>query len=789
MPQGNDTASPHNLRSQAADSITNAITRGRKRRAGRRDVTSTAIQIGQTTNIQPEKLANPAKQLHTIPYHKRRRTSLIPEEDGDNDDDSNDEWEEHVDMDVEKVEAAVESLKKQSTTTDKHTTAKGGNDGITSDEKQSEERTDEQADQAVCESEHKARERRRAAAKRKKLLRRHSVHILLSVAHLLRLDIAANDDDVRSFALSLAPDDTFLRQGVFDERLSRLALWITATFQPTAMVQVSAVKGRKKSLARRLCSASERAISCAGALSGDIMDLSALTAALIRVQGFRCRIVSALQPVSYQKSKSTGNPSGKARVVEANPDQDAVPVLYSWLEVWSPDVKRWIPLDLCAGVASSEDHAGIIRTSMSRMRTTEVDEVSVIEKKPIEQDSSPCTRRRSSRRLQKRAKEEPEQPPRKLRSVLFSHVVAAENGFTTDVTRRYVSGWTEVDKTRAKGRPYEKVIELFSDRSPEKAKDEAYSAEVEEFDALAAAEAIPTSVSALQYHPRFILERHVKKYETIFPRTPIVGYLKDEPVFLRSNVHLLHTKDRWIRRMRKVLDDAKPIKSVRSKNGTDDTVDLYGEWQTTALIIPECVNGKVPTSVHGNVDLWTPEHLPKGTVHIDLPYARVAARKLGVDFAPAMTGFELRKGRSVPKIEGIVIAADNADMIRDAARAAARAAHERQVKKMKKEEKEREEKAKREARAREEVEKRYGGKGEPEMEKTAQKRSVLRRELQKKFCDEGGPEENENITTNSENTGPSDAHEHEFDEARCLEGDTWVKTCKICGLDVSFERL
>lgn len=30
-------------------------------------------------------------------------------------------------------------------------------------------------------------------------------------------------------------------------------------------------------------------------------------------------------------------------------------------------------------------------------------------------------------------------------------------------------------------------------------------------------------------------------------------------------------------------------------------------------------------------------------------------RALGVDFAPALTGFELQAGRSVPKIEGVVV--------------------------------------------------------------------------------------------------------------------------------------
>ena len=67
-------------------------------------------------------------------------------------------------------------------------------------------------------------------------------------------------------------------------------------------------------------------------------------------------------------------------------------------------------------------------------------------------------------------------------------------------------------------------------------------------------------------------------------------------------------------------------------------------------------DGTIPVSKHGNVDLWSGGHLPAGAAHVKVGFARQAARKLGVKWAAAMTGFELRKRRSFPKLEGVVVA-------------------------------------------------------------------------------------------------------------------------------------
>lgn len=53
--------------------------------------------------------------------------------------------------------------------------------------------------------------------------------------------------------------------------------------------------------------------------------------------------------------------------------------------------------------------------------------------------------------------------------------------------------------------------------------------------------------------------------------------------------------------------------------------------------------------------MWCEKCLPPGTVHLRLQRVVPVAKRLGIDFAPAMVGFEFRNGRSVPVYEGIVV--------------------------------------------------------------------------------------------------------------------------------------
>ena len=56
-------------------------------------------------------------------------------------------------------------------------------------------------------------------------------------------------------------------------------------------------------------------------------------------------------------------------------------------------------------------------------------------------------------------------------------------------------------------------------------------------------------------------------------------------------------------------------------NGTvvkDQPLEVFGRWQTEIYVPPPAVDGKVPRNEYGNVELFNPWMLPKGTVHIPI---------------------------------------------------------------------------------------------------------------------------------------------------------------------------
>lgn len=235
-------------------------------------------------------------------------------------------------------------------------------------------------------------------------------------------------------------------------------------------------------------------------------------------------------------------------------------------------------------------------------------------------------------------------------------------------------------------------------------------------------EPLPTTIEACKRHPRYAMERHLTKYEAIHPRK-VVGYVRGEAVFARSSVRLLHTRDKWLAHGRKVREGEEAFKSVSARTNRaaeqrknrkeierrkakyanaeaegeleqamaedgvgDDQVgvgdagdgagddrpalpstELFGEWQTDAWRPAAAEDPlKVPKNSRGQVDLFSDKMLPEGCAHVRLPRVAAVAKKLGVDYAPAMVGFERQKGRSVPSFDGIVVAQAQAQLVEDA---------------------------------------------------------------------------------------------------------------------------
>ncbi|KAL8547274.1 hypothetical protein ACS0TY_006844 [Phlomoides rotata] len=183
------------------------------------------------------------------------------------------------------------------------------------------------------------------------------------------------------------------------------------------------------------------------------------------------------------------------------------------------------------------------------------------------------------------------------------------------------------------------------------------------------------NIHAYRNHPLYTIERWVKKYEILYPKGHALGFCGGNPVYPRTCVQALHTKFRWLREGLQVKVDGVPVKVLnRSQkcNKDNDALDhdehadgdhqdrtaLYGKWQTEPLCLPQAVNGIVPKNERGQVDVWSEKCLPPGTVHLPFPRVAHVARRMEIDFAPAMVGFEFRNGRSLPVFEDIVVCSE-----------------------------------------------------------------------------------------------------------------------------------
>ncbi|KAF6150218.1 hypothetical protein GIB67_000092 [Kingdonia uniflora] len=190
-------------------------------------------------------------------------------------------------------------------------------------------------------------------------------------------------------------------------------------------------------------------------------------------------------------------------------------------------------------------------------------------------------------------------------------------------------------------------------------------------------------IQAYKTHHLYAMERWLTKYQLLHPKGPVLGYCSGYPVYPRTCVQTLQTKQRWLREGLQVKANESPAKVVKrslklskqpqacepgvsEEDNSDETFSLYGKWQTEPLDLPRAVNGIVPKNKRGQVDVWSEKCLPIGTSHLRFPRLVPVAKRLGVNFSPAMVGFEFRNGRSFPVYEGIVVCTEFKDAILEA---------------------------------------------------------------------------------------------------------------------------
>ncbi|KAG4431874.1 hypothetical protein IFR05_012633 [Cadophora sp. M221] len=193
----------------------------------------------------------------------------------------------------------------------------------------------------------------------------------------------------------------------------------------------------------------------------------------------------------------------------------------------------------------------------------------------------------------------------------------------------------------------------------------------------------------LQYYktsPQFVLERHFKREEALLPTAKHVKMFAvkgkgetstQEKVYLRKDVVNCKTMETWHKEGRAPKLGEEPLKRVpyraattnrrrelaEAENASGEKVlqGLYSREQTEWIIPPPIENGIIPKNSFGNIDLYVDSMLPEGAVHIPVRGTVKICKRLGIDYAEAVVGFEFGHRMAVPIISGVVVAEEHYD--------------------------------------------------------------------------------------------------------------------------------
>lgn len=279
----------------------------------------------------------------------------------------------------------------------------------------------------------------------------------------------------------------------------------------------------------------------------------------------------------------------------------------------------------------------------------------------------------------------------------LTYVVAFdEEGAAKDVTRRYAKAYNAKTRRMRIDGPlipasvegakwWRQVMRRYKVPGPKSDLDQIEDAELR---AAEAREPMPRNVADFKDHPIYALERHLRRHDVLAPFAKVVGTVSAgsksalERIYRRRDVRVAQSADRWFRMGRYVEPGSEPMKVLRkprsakrkgrrlrsiTPESSDDEDDpvlgpdpakgtcLYMYEQTEQYVPPPVVAGRVPKNKFGNIEVYVPTMVPAGGVHIKHPRAGHAAHILGVDYAPALQGFEF-KGRSGTAVyNGVVV--------------------------------------------------------------------------------------------------------------------------------------
>ncbi|KAK9370007.1 hypothetical protein V1509DRAFT_575808 [Lipomyces kononenkoae] len=275
------------------------------------------------------------------------------------------------------------------------------------------------------------------------------------------------------------------------------------------------------------------------------------------------------------------------------------------------------------------------------------------------------------------------EPPASENANVLSYVIAFDRtGHAKDVTRRYAQFYNA--KTRKLRITNEPIWQIWFDRVMRLFQSE-YVTDIDQMEDAAllrkeASEELPNNIQDFKGHPVFVLERHLRQNEIIYPKVPCgsisAGRSKSnetESIYRRRDVKTLRSATQWYKIGRQVKISEQPLKHTRKRSlpksratmlsdeddgvdEEDDDVALYADFQTELYIPPPVINGKIPRNEYGNLDVFVPSMVPKGAVHLRYRGIGNAAKLCGIDYVDAVGGFDFLHRKATPRLDGIVVA-------------------------------------------------------------------------------------------------------------------------------------
>ncbi|EDU41002.1 RAD4 DNA repair protein RAD4 [Pyrenophora tritici-repentis] len=412
-----------------------------------------------------------------------------------------------------------------------------------------------------------------------------------------------------------------------------------------------------------------------------------LFCALLRAIGLEARLVCSLQPLPFASAAERATPQKAAtdkNVIVVDPYNTQAEQSPTKSKSQTPRSKRLSKLERVMG----ERHAVLNNTGVAPKKQKAYHTaypVYWVEVLNPSYQKWVCIDTHSTFTVNAPEKLE---PPLSFAQNTLCYAIAFDEDYTAkDVTRRYAKAYNaKTRKYRVESTPggqdwWRRTMRFFKRASPldrDQLEDAALARKE-------AAEGIPRNVQDFKGHPVYVLERHLKHNEVIHPLVQ-VGKVncgtamnpKMEPIYRRTNVHLVRTADKWYRLGRDVKTGEQPLKRAKPKKGrrpsigedmdVDEQADdvsagLFAEFQTELYIPPPVVRGRVPRNAYGNLDLYVPSMCPPGGTHIRHKLAAKAARIVGVDSADAVTGFSFKGRHGTAIIQGVVVAQEYADAV------------------------------------------------------------------------------------------------------------------------------